>query len=298
METVSFHDATQLFLTGLQAEGATDNTIKDYDTVLKQFVRFLQEQGCQTVQDVTPAHIRQWIIHKREQGVSSHTLFNAYRLPRRWFNWLLQEGVLDSNPFAKVPKPKLEQVVKRALTDDEIRRLLRTQNSKHWLTLRDRALVTLLLSTGLRAMEAHQLKVKDANGDALLIKGKGGKQRIVPLTPQARLAIKRYLVACPHRPQPDDPLWWGNSGALTLDGLKQAVRDLGARAGIQCGAHQLRRTFATRLLQSGASMEHVRLLMGHSDYTVLRQYLHLSGDDLRETIKQHNPLRNIKETRR
>lgn len=294
METARLDETVKLFLTALQAEGVSPTTLRNYQQTLKMFHNFLRGLGCNTLQDVQTHHIRQWLIHKREQGVGGFQVFNCYRLPRRFWRWCIREELVDSDPFEKVSKPKVPQVVKSPLTDEEVNRLLGACKGKHWLQLRDRALVILLLSTGLRACEAHALKVKDIEGDALLIKGKGNKQRMVPLTPQARLAMKRYILACPHKPSGDDPLWWGNSGRLTLDGLKQAVRDLGTRAGVRVGTHKLRHTFATRLLQSGASMEHVRLLLGHSDYTVLRQYLHLTEADLEQTVRQHNPLKGVR----
>lgn len=294
METVRLAETVKLFLVALQAEGVAPTTLRNYRHMLKMFTEYLHGLGCETLHDVQTHHIRQWLIHKREQGVGGFQVCNCYRLPRRFWRWCIREELVDSDPFGKVSKPKVPQVVKPALTQDEIDRLLNACRGRHWLQLRDRALVILLLSTGLRAMEAHALKVKDVEGDSLLIQGKGNKQRMVPLTPQARLALKRYLLACPYKPTGDDPLWWGNSGRLTLDGLKQAVRDLGTRAGVRCGAHRLRHTFATRMLQDGASMEHVRLLLGHSDYTVLRQYLHLTEADLDRTMKEHNPLKGVR----
>ncbi len=295
METPRLSQLLDLFLRALRAEDASERTLTNYRDMLKQFVAFLADQGCEDLTDVQPMHIREWLIYKKEQGISSAHLYNCYRVPRRFWNWCLAEELVEHDPFARVQKPRLEHVVKHALSDEEIHRLLNACSGKHWLMRRDRALILLLLGTGLRIMEAHQLSVQDVQGDAILVRhGKGKKQRMVPMPTQVKLAISKYLLVCPYRPKLEDPLWWGLYGPLTLDGLKQAVRAAGERAGIKLGPHQLRRTFATRMLAAGASMEHVRLLMGHSDYTVLRQYLHLTEQDLRKASEQFNPIAKLK----
>jgi integrase/recombinase XerC len=158
----------------------------------------------------------------------------------------------------------------------------------------------LLLDTGLRIHEAHALTVEDASQDTVLIRGKGGKQRVVFLSHEVRLAIRRYLNACPYPLQEDSPLWWGEQGALTLYGLKRAVRRIGKRAGLKrpLGAHAFRRTFATWSLRNGIDLEQLRQLMGHSDYTVLRQYLALVEADLKRAHQQHSPLNNLRKRER
>jgi len=110
-----------------------------------------------------------------------------------------------------------------------------------------------------------------------------------------RLALKRYLRAGPHHLTGASPLWQGVKGALTLDGLKNAIKAVGERAGITpLGAHAFRRTFATWSLRNGIDLEHLRLLMGHSDYRVLRQYLALVEADLKRAHQQHSPLQNLR----
>jgi site-specific recombinase XerD len=118
---------------------------------------------------------------------------------------------------------------------------------KHWLRLRDRALILLLLDTGLRIHEAHNLTVGDAKQEVLLTRGKGSKQRVVFLSAEVRLALRKYLQACPFPLQENSLLWWGRAGALTLYSLMDCVERVGKRAGLDrpLGAHAFRRTFAT-----------------------------------------------------
>ncbi len=172
--------------------------------------------------------------------------------------------------------------------------LLKACEGKDWLRLRDRALILLLLDTGLRIHEAHSLRVVDILDSTCIVRGKGGKHRVVAFSPETRLALQRYLKACPYHPQAEQPLWYGGKGALTLNGIKQVVRDAGKRAGLPVGAHQLRRTFATWSLRQGISLEHLRLLMGHSDLKVLQQYLALVEEDLKQAHEQYSPLKVLR----
>jgi site-specific recombinase XerD len=284
-----------LWLEALEARGIAPRTLENYREGVGEFVAFL-EQHATTLDAVQPAHIRKWLIHKQRKGVSPYTVRNAYRLPRLFWRWCIKEELTTNDPFAKVEKPKVPPKVKPALTPEEVDAILNACAGKEWTRLRDRALILLLLDTGLRIHEAHALTVEDATRDTLLIKGKGGKQRVVFLSHEVRLALRRYLNACPFAPTGDAPLWWGRNGALTLQGLKSVVRDIGERAGLKkrLGPHTFRRTFATWSLRSGIDLEQLRQLMGHSDYTVLRQYLALVEADLKRAHQQHSPLNNLR----
>ncbi|GIV17111.1 MAG: tyrosine recombinase XerD [Armatimonadota bacterium] len=293
-DTSTLYVTLQLWLEALQARGASARTLKNYRESVTPFITFLTQQGCFALEDVQPVHIRRWLLHRQQQNLSTHTLHNSYRNPRAFWNWCIREGLTEHNPFAKVEPPKREQVLKPALTPEEVEKLLQACTGKDWLNLRDRALILLLLDTGLRIHECHQLRVGDVAGDTVVIKGKGGKQRVVVLSAEVRLAVQRYLKAYQTQHgvklQADSPLWWGASGALTLHGIKLAVRKAGKRAGLRLGAHQLRRTFATWSLRAGIDLEHLRLLMGHSDLKTTQVYLSLVEQDLKQAHQQHSPL--------
>jgi site-specific recombinase XerD len=294
-DTSTLFATLEVWLESLQARRLSHRTVQSYREHVTPFVTFLLQQGCADLEDVQPHHIRKWLLHRQQQNLSTHTLFNCYRNPRAFWNWCVREGLTEHNPFAKVEPPKREQVLKPALTPEEVEKLLQACEGREWLPVRDRALVLLLLDTGLRIHEAHSLRVGDAMQDTLVIKGKGGKHRVVVLSAEVRLALQRYLKAYQSqrgvRLQAADPLWHGDRGALTLEGLKVAVRKAGKRAGLRLGAHQLRRTFATWSLRAGIDLEHLRLLMGHSDYKVLQQYLALVEQDLKAAHEAHSPLR-------
>jgi len=290
-------NAFHLWLESMQARGLSPKSLTGYASEVGQFVRFLREPLNLTDLDaVQPHHIRKWLIYRQQHGISNAQLHNDYRKPRTFWNWCLRESLTTNNPFASVEKPKLQPTLKPALTPDEVEQILQACEGKEWTRLRDRALILLLLDTGLRIHEAHKMTVADAQRETVLIRGKGGKQRVVFLSHEVRLAIRRYLNACPFAPTGDAPLWWGKYGALTLHGLLEVIQKIGKRAGLpnHLGAHVFRRTFATWSLRSGIDLEHLRQLMGHSDYTVLRQYLALVETDLKRAHQQHSPLNNLR----
>ncbi len=254
------------------------------------FLRHLQAQGVDTLDAVQPAHIRRWLLDRRQAGIAPQTLANSYRIPRVYWNWCLREGLTENDPFKRVPKPKANPRVKPALSEQELTAILKACEGTDWLSLRNRALVLVLLDTGMRLGEAQRLKVEDAKRERLIICGKGEKERMAFLSVETRLALKRYLKACPHPLRDSEPLWQGIQGALTLDGLKLLLKRLGQRAGVPLGAHKLRRTFATWSLRNGIDLERLRLLMGHSDYATLRRYLALVESDLKRAHAEHSPL--------
>jgi len=290
-------EAFHLWLESMQARQFSPNTLRGYRVNVGAFLRYLQENlNLTTLDAVRPAHIRKWLIYRQQHGVSNAQLHNDYRQPRTFWRWCIKEELTTNDPFAKVEKPKLQPTLKPALTPREVEQILQACDGKDWLRLRDKALILLLLDTGLRIHEAHKLTVADAQQETVLIRGKGGKQRVVFLSAEVRLAIKRYLKACPYPLTDDSPLWQGVNGALTLWGIMEVVEKIGKRAGLPkpLGAHTFRRTFATWSLRSGIDLEQLRQLMGHSDYTVLRQYLALVEADLKQAHQQHSPLNNLR----
>ncbi|MCL6476473.1 MAG: tyrosine-type recombinase/integrase [Firmicutes bacterium] len=290
----SFQLSVQLFLEDAQARNLAPKTISFY----RERLRLFDQHVNRPLEQVDALTIRHYLARRAQAGVKPATLHADYRALSAFFSWCAREGLIDRSPMQQVRPPKREQVLKPALTPEQVQNLLTACEGKHWLRLRDRALILLLLDTGLRIHEAHSLHAGDVLQGMLVIRGKGGKQRVVVLSAEVRLAIQRYLKACPFHPAGDSPLWYGQYGALTLYGIQEVVRRAGRRAGLKLGAHQLRRTFATWSLRNGIDLEHLRLLMGHSDYRVLQQYLALVQEDLKRAHEEHSPLKTLRKQKR
>ncbi|GIV20231.1 MAG: tyrosine recombinase XerD [Armatimonadota bacterium] len=298
-DTTPLCQVLHLWLEACASKGVSRKTLKTYRTQVEPFVFYLVSQGCATLDDVTPQHIRRWLLYWREQGVSAETLWDYYRNPRTFWNWCVREGLTEHNPFAKVEPPKRSRTVKQALSPEEVDTLLRACEGKHWTDLRNRALVLCLVSTGLRVHEALSLTVGHASQETVVITGKGNKQRVVVLSVELRLALQRYLKALKAQRKlnldASSPLWWSNTGKpMTLDGLKVTIRKLGAKVGMKLGSHCLRRTFGTWCIVNGMNPQVVKEFLGHSDLSTTMLYLNLTERDLLEAYRAHDPLRLLK----
>lgn len=285
----------ELWLEAKDAAGCSPDTLDHYRRELTPFVKWLEadKPNCKP-EDVTASDIRRWIIHRRGCGVSTHTLHGNYRNPKIFWSWLVKEELTEHNPFLKVDPPKRDKVMKPDLNVEEVQRLFAACQGRDFRMLRDKALLGVLLDTGLRIHEAANLKVGDIEEDTMIIRGKGGKHRYVFLSPDVRLSLRRYIRACPCELGPDDPLWVGHQGQYTGNGLQQVIIDIGKRAGITpLGPHRLRRTFATWSLRSGCDIESLRRLMGHSSLSVLQGYLALVETDLKKAHTDHSPMRMV-----
>lgn len=285
----------ELWLEAKDAAGCSPDTLDHYRRELTPFVKWLEQDkpNC-TPEDVTSSDIRRWIIHRRNSGISSHTLHGNFRNPKIFWSWLVKEELTEKNPFLKVDPPKRDKVMKPDLSVEEVQRLFAACQGKNFRMVRDKALIGVLLDTGLRIHEAANLKVGDIEEDTLIIRGKGGKHRYVFLSPAVRISLRRYIRACPCELQPEDPLWVGHQGQFTANGLQQVVIEIGRRAGITpLGPHRLRRTFATWSLRNGCDIESLRRLMGHSSLTVLQGYLALVETDLRKAHTEHSPMKMV-----
>ena len=282
------------FLLELEMHGVAPTTLRLYRSVLQRFDACLRTHGA-TLESATPDEVLACFAERKRAGIKPTTLRTQGKILREYFKWA---GKPEHARAVILPRAK--RTVKTALTHDEVEQILRACTGRMWQRKRDHALVLLLLDTGLRIHEAHALTVGDATRDAVLIRGKGDKQRWVFLSAEVRRAIRRYLDAYAKAKgrvlAETEPLWQTEHAAMSLACMRAQIRAIGKRAGLpkHLGAHAFRRTFATWSLRSGIDLEHLRQLMGHSDYTVLRQYLALVDTDLRRAHEQHSPLQSLR----
>jgi integrase len=214
-----------------------------------------------------------------ERGAEPATAHARLKGLRRFAAWLALEGELDDDPLLGLKSPRLDQKVVPALSDDELRRLIKACQGKSLRDRRDEAMVRLMAETAARAGEIIAMAVVDvdlARGLATVRRGKGGKGRVVPFGPQTATAIDRYLrVARRERRIIDTgPLWVGAAGkSFGYHGLNGSLKDRAAAAGITgFHAHKLRHTAATRWLRAGGSEQALMSIAGWSSRTMLDRY--------------------------
>jgi len=289
--------ALQAFLLHLEAAGCTPKTLTHYRYTVGGFVAFLKTRNVSSVADVTPQDVRAYLVSLQKRNLKDTTQHAHARGIRAWCNWLVREGDLEASPMARVAMPRLQKRVPAPFSPDDVAALLDACDRKSLRGARDYAMILTLLDTGLRAAEFCSLQVGsvDRRSGLIIVMGKGGKQRTVRAGAKARAAMLRMLA---HRAPvaSDAPLWMAYNldgserGALTINGLQTILHRLGKHAGVMpCGPHRFRRTFALWCLRDGMDLHSLRMLMGHSDLTVLQRYLALAGEDLERVHKAHSP---------
>jgi site-specific recombinase XerD len=283
----SLKTAYELFYLECQSRRLTHNTLRFYRGRMVLFLRWCETRGLTSLTDVTHYHLRQYLVDLAESGVSSAYQHRFAKCLKTFFNFCVQDDLLPCSPFEKVKIPKQEKKVLRPLDKEKIHSILKA--CKHE---RDKAIFLTFLDTGIRASELCLLNVGDvdmATGEVTIRVGKGQKGRTVYIGPKTRKQIMRYFIKERSNQQQDyEPLFTrqDTGGRMAYDGLKQLVRRIRDETGINFSAHAFRRTFAIESLRKGMNIYVLARLMGHSDISVLRNYLDVTDNDLKDASQQ------------
>lgn len=279
--------------------GLSAHTIAAYRRDLGGYLEWLEGEGIGDTGEVTPAVIDRFIAERAsaEPPPASTSLARLQSSVRGWHRFLAREGIESDDPSGRLRPPKAPQRLPKALTIDQVERLLAAPSPEEPLGIRDRALLELLYATGARVSEAIDLDVDDlAHGDVLRLRGKGAKERIVPLGSYARIAVDAYLTRV--RPglaakgRASARLFLGARGApLSRQSAWLVIRAAAERAQITADVspHTLRHSFATHLLQGGADVRVVQELLGHSSVATTQIYTHVSVDALLDIYATSHP---------
>jgi integrase/recombinase XerD len=285
------------FLTLLQVEkGLAQNTIQAYRRDIEKFAAFAKERKLSTKQ-VKRGDIVDFLAALYRKGLDSRSVARHLVTIRNFFRFALTEGYIDDDPAATIESPKFRHSLPDFLSVEEVDRLLRQPNLTTVTGIRDRAMIELMYSCGLRVSELCGLRVSDLQPEegCLRCVGKGNKERLVPVGRQALDAVQRYLRGS--RPK---LLGEGTSTFLFLGRKGQGInriaywkllRDYGRRAGMRkdLTPHMLRHSFATHLLDRGADLRSVQIMLGHSDISTTQIYTHVVEARLKQVYKAHHP---------
>lgn len=274
------------FLIDRQARNQSAETLRWYRRCTGLLAEFLRAQDVQRVEDVTATHIRGFIVHLGERGHNIGGVVTVFSGAKAFLRWYMEEYSPSGwNPLAKVKTPKRTRERLDPLNLSHFQAMVDATPRRTFNGDRDRALLMVLLDTGVRHQELTNLDVGDldANTGAVVVRrGKGGKGRVVFVGAKTRRAILAYYR---HRESLDDdlPLWTRKSGErLTKWGIRQLVRRAAERAGVDTpGMHEFRRAFAINSLRNGMDVATLQRLLGHSSIEVVNRYLALVDDDLR-----------------
>lgn len=279
--------------------GLSDNTRQSYSTDLRHLLTFLDDCNV-AVNEATQADLDAFAASLRDLGISPRSQARVISGMKSFFHFLLLEHYIDADPTLLIPAPNIGQHLPEVLTVEEIDAMVAAIDLSKPEAQRNRAIIETLYGSGLRVSELVDMTLNRVFLDEgyLIVEGKGNKQRMVPLSAVAVDEIREYLTTGRLRVKPSNEhyLFLNRRGArLTRVMIFYIVRSLAEAAGIKktISPHTLRHSFATHLLEGGASLRAIQMMLGHESIATTEIYLHLDSTRLREEIMLHHP-RNIK----
>ncbi len=287
------------FFNYLEVElGASPNTVAAYRSDLKEFTRFLaQAREGRTIASAGYRDLRAFVAHLSREGRKRSTLTRKVASLRSLYKFLLRRGYVDEDPAQLLVTPKAVRKVPAFLTVDDVYRLLESMDATNELRARDRAMLEMLYSSGLRVSELMGLNVAsvDADQGAVRVKGKGGKVREVPVTKKALDAHLEYLgerKKLLKEDREEEALYLNRFGRrLSARWARELVKRYQGRAMIlkMVGPHGLRHSIATHLLEMGADLRSIQEFLGHESLSTTQMYTHLNLDKLMEVYDKAHP---------
>ncbi|SDY74119.1 integrase/recombinase XerC [Jannaschia faecimaris] len=282
-------------------DGAAENTLTAYARDVTAFLSFQAghrggPMGLSEIASIRTPDMRAWMADQRLRGTGPRSVARHLSAVKSFFRWLSEREGFDPTAILSTRAPKFRKPLPRPVSKGAARDLIETVGMQHetpWIAARDVAVVTVLYGCGLRISEGLSLTGADAPlKDMLRIRGKGGKERLVPVLPAARAAVDRYVAACPFDLAAEGPLFRGMRGGALNPRLVAGVME---RARMQLGLpssatpHALRHSFATHLLEAGGDLRSIQELLGHASLSTTQAYTAVDQVHLMETYARAHP---------
>ena len=295
-------EAVQCFYRRCKAEGVSANTIKTYSYHFYRFIHHLFADGKEKIEDVKTDDIRKYLIDMQDKGYSPHTVADVYRSISCFFRWLYTENMIAENPMSRVKKPKVPKEFARTFSHGEIRMMFDFWDKGTFYGYRNFFILNLLLGTGIRKAELLQLSIDDIDFDArvLLIRGKGNKQRFVPISKMLMRLLRNYLLKrktyLADVKMVSDALLVNRFGRrLGKSGLDEIFEKMKKGLKIdkrRLSCHTMRHSFAKGFLANGGNLFSLQDILGHEDISTTRIYVEFGCSGNRQQIDSYCPLDN------
>jgi len=292
------HPEIERYIDALWMEkGLSDNSLSSYRRDLRQFNDWLVKYKASSVVGADRSSLQAYLGARLELGRSPRSTARFLSCVRGFYHYLLREGRITVDPTLDVDSPKLGRPLPKSLSEAEVDKLLRTPDLEEALEFRDRTMLELLYACGLRVTELTSLQVSQIslNQGVVRVFGKGSKERLVPMGEEALSWLQRYM-AGPRmellKGLPSDVVFPSRRGTqMTRQTFWYRIKIYARRAGIKqdLSPHTLRHAFATHLLNHGADLRVVQMLLGHSDLTTTQIYTHVAKQRMQELHAQHHP---------
>ncbi len=285
------------FLDALWAErGLSENSVQSYRHDLINLNNQLKTRG-KTLQAASREDILAVLARQVQQGKSPRSISRYLSAYRQFYRWLLRESVISSDPVALIESPKVGRGLPKALTENQVQSLLDAPDTTTLLGARDQAMLELMYATGLRVSELVGLKLANLNLNQGVVRviGKGSKERLVPLGEEAHDSLTAWLsgarIELMKGAQTDYVFVTSRKTGMTRQAFWYMVRRYAGSCGIEqkLSPHMLRHSFATHLLNHGADLRVVQLLLGHSDLSTTQIYTHIAREGLKRLHQMHHP---------
>ena len=280
------------FLDSLYIEkGLSKNTVSSYKNDISSFLSWLNKKQI-NYQQVSGKNINEFISNLFNSGLKSSSINRKISSIKHFYLFLSKKKIIKYSPADEIETPKQEKYLPISMSEDEVERLLSSPNSNRIIERRDKAMIEILYATGMRISELVNLKLTDVdfNRSVLKVFGKGSKERLVPYGEKAAEALDIYLR---DRKRSDSRnVFLSNRGSqITRGAFWQRIKIYIKRENLKSSIspHTLRHAFATHLLNRGADLRSVQILLGHSDLSTTQIYTHIAKQRLGEILKKHHP---------
>jgi integrase/recombinase XerD len=281
----------------LVEKGLSKKTLESYSRDLARYHEFMLENGVALISDSDTSSVLKHLIALRDSGLGARSRARHLVSIRGFYRFLVQENIISRDPTRRVELPKIGLKLPDVLSVEEVQQLLDTPDPKTLLGARDAAMIELLYAAGLRVSELVNLKLQDVNLEAGFVRvfGKGSKERVVPIGNYARQTVTHYLETSRNRLLKNLISAWlfvaraGNP--MTRQGFWKLLRRYALKSGLKkkITPHSLRHSFATHLLEGGADLRAVQVMLGHVDISTTQIYTHVARDHLKEIHAKYHP---------
>ena len=272
-------------------------TLEAYQRDLKHYLSFIVDKDIISLSNISKMHIREYIRSLNEKGLAASSIARIFSSIRSYHKFLSAENYVSENPTLILTSPKAPKKLPHVLMEEEISAIINAVVETFQYAKRDKAIIEMLYSCGLRVSELCALSLNNLylNDDMIRIMGKGSKERLLPVGGRAKNFLNDYLIHCRPGIQKDkgssSVFLSRNGNPLTRAMINNILRKWSQVAGISkpVSPHTLRHSFATHLLEGGADLRFVQALLGHSDISTTQIYTHLDKHHLKEVYQTHHP---------
>ncbi|MDA2918504.1 site-specific tyrosine recombinase XerD [Desulfobacterota bacterium AH_259_B03_O07] len=278
-------------------KGLSQNTIDSYRRDISKFFKFLEKKNISKIEALSYNDMLDFLTYLKDEGLNVRSVARILASLKQFFKFLLIEKIIVEDPTTHMKTPKIKKTIPDFLSIDDVEKLISSPDCSSLEGMRDNAMLEILYATGIRVSELVKLELNSVNFELgyLVVFGKGAKERIVPTGDKSRNSLNQYLQFS--RPNilknRTSPYLFvtRRGGGLTRQGFWKIIRNHSIKSGITkpTSPHTLRHSFATHLLQRGADLRTIQLMLGHSDISTTQIYTHVANERLKEIHKKHHP---------